>query len=582
VAPSAGELVTNNVRLEQPLGEGGMGSVWRAHHLGLELDVAVKFMAPELVGSAEMRERFAREARAAARIDSPHVVRMFDHGVTPAGVPYIVMELCAGETLRDRISARGALAPEQAERVVHGLCLALAAAHAIGIVHRDIKPENVFLHGRDEVVKVLDFGIAKAGAPGQPALTAVDAVMGTPAYMSVEQLFMPASVSPGFDLWAAAVVAYEAVTGQAAFYGDTLTDLVGAVHDGRFTPPSQLGLPVALDAFFARAFERDPVKRYPSARALADAFSAALQSQRAHPPAPVTAVSTALAMAPTHHAPQPSVATAPTALPAAITQPSPVHAPPPAPRSRRWRWLLVVAGLLVVIGGLGVAKRLRKAVAVAREDDGDDNERSRRRRPKPAPQDPAPSPPSPPPPPAPAADVAKCVATWAELQYSSWRLYEVTLAGEGVAVSLSDGLVVERVGLAHGVLTFSYAVPGSGSLDYACHCTAEVTMKCTFTGANVTSLHRVRHKSPADFVGSWLTSDGADTFVVEELAGGTLAVSTGGEPLRSSFAAGVLRWDGPDELRTHCIVAEQGQRLRCVAGDGDSSEQLDLVSQSGW
>ncbi|MCC6521756.1 MAG: serine/threonine protein kinase, partial [Polyangiaceae bacterium] len=215
--PGPGTMLTATLRLERELGRGGMGSVWRARHLGLGADVAVKLVAPELLRDEVIRERFAREARAAAHIRSPHVVAILDFGTSADGTPYITMDLCQGETLRRRLARLGRLEPRAAVRVVAGVTLGLEAAHALGIVHRDIKPENVLFDGPDDTVKLLDFGIAKRSDTGERILTMADAVMGTPAYMSPEQVLFPGKVEPAFDLWAVGVVAYEMLTGVSPF-----------------------------------------------------------------------------------------------------------------------------------------------------------------------------------------------------------------------------------------------------------------------------------------------------------------------------------------------------------------------------
>src|SRR5579859_5297092 len=160
-----GTPVTATIRLLRRLGAGGMGSVWVAEHLSLRTQVVVKFMAIELAASADAVERFSREAAAAAQVKSPHVVQMHDHGVTPSGVPFIVMELLEGHDLGKHLAARGRLSIGETAEIVGQVCKALARAHERGIVHRDIKPDNIFLCANPDgeiFVKLLDFGIAKA------------------------------------------------------------------------------------------------------------------------------------------------------------------------------------------------------------------------------------------------------------------------------------------------------------------------------------------------------------------------------------------------------------------------------------
>jgi eukaryotic-like serine/threonine-protein kinase len=213
---AAGLVVTQNVRLLSPLGTGGMGAVWLADHAGLKTKVVVKFM---LVGEATpaARARFAREAAAAAQVKSPHVVQMLDHGVTDGGLPFIVMEHLEGCDLGRVLAERGALAPADVLVVVAQIGKALARLHSVGLVHRDVKPENIFVcDGDDDVyVKLLDFGIVKkdlsASAPGEDTSldgsTNTGQVVGTPFYMSPEQVTAQKVVDARSDLWALGVVA---------------------------------------------------------------------------------------------------------------------------------------------------------------------------------------------------------------------------------------------------------------------------------------------------------------------------------------------------------------------------------------
>ncbi len=287
-------MVTPNVRLVRHLGDGGMGSVWVATHLRLESEVAVKFIDPLLIQQQpSIRARFRREATAAAKIDSPHVVRTFDHGEMDDGTPFIVMELMRGESLADRIHRSGPLGLRDTELVVVQVCKALRMAHKLGIVHRDIKPDNVFLVGQlhdagdddalgagDELfVKILDFGIAKEVNREGSLATMAGSLLGTPYYMSPEQILSSKDVDFRADLWAVAVMAYECLTGSLPFNGETLGGVIAAVVSGRFTPPSALayGLFGVLDSWFARALAMDPSERFGSTRELGNAFAAAVK-----------------------------------------------------------------------------------------------------------------------------------------------------------------------------------------------------------------------------------------------------------------------------------------------------------------
>jgi len=260
-----------------------MGSVWLAEHLTLRTQVAVKFMSERLAQDPEYVQRFSREAMSSAQIKSPHVVQVFDYGISADGTPFIVMELLEGEDLRVRLSRVGTISVEEAAVIASHLSRALSKAHALGIVHRDIKPDNVFLTDQDGelFVKVLDFGIAKHAAGSSDALdgmTGTGAMVGTPHYMSPEQILSARRVDHRADLWSVGVVLYRALTGQVPFQGETLGAVCVAIERGTFAPLSQRrpGLPITLDAWFQRALARDPAMRFQSAKELADGFVAAL------------------------------------------------------------------------------------------------------------------------------------------------------------------------------------------------------------------------------------------------------------------------------------------------------------------
>ncbi len=282
--PSAGSILKENLVLGRELGRGAMGVVWLAHNRTLDSRVAVKVLSARGLGSDEARARFAREARAVARIDSPHVVRVFDYGTTDDGDPFFVMELLRGRDLKSHLEEHGPLEPDDAVTVVRQLCAALGRAHELSVVHRDIKPANVFLSegSEDLFVKVVDFGIARLVTDGGLDLTATTALLGTPYYMSPEQFVDPRGIDARADLWSVAVVAYACLTGCLPFQGDTVGALSLTVHRGEFTPATEhrSSLPPAVDAWFRRALDPEPSKRFQTARELADAFTAALRGER--------------------------------------------------------------------------------------------------------------------------------------------------------------------------------------------------------------------------------------------------------------------------------------------------------------
>jgi serine/threonine protein kinase len=284
MSPSAGTRVTPNVELVRPLGEGGMGKVWVARHLGLDAEVAVKFVSADF-DDASAAERFKREAALSAKIKSPHVVKTFDYGLTD-GVPYIVMELLAGETLGDRLARVERLVPRDVSLIVSQTAQVLEEAHALGVVHRDIKPDNIFLveAGYELFVKVLDFGIAKQTTKlGVASVTDTGAIVGTPEYMAPEQLLSPKAADWRADMWAVAVLAYRALVGVVPFKGETLPSLSLAICNAQFTPPSEIvsGLPVGVDDWFMRAFAPEPKDRFESDTEMAHALGELLRDSTA-------------------------------------------------------------------------------------------------------------------------------------------------------------------------------------------------------------------------------------------------------------------------------------------------------------
>ncbi|MFO0555290.1 MAG: protein kinase, partial [Polyangiaceae bacterium] len=384
----AGAQVSDRLRLVRPLGQGGMGSVWVARHATLDIDVAVKFIAPSLGAiDPDVLLRFKREAQLAAKLAGPHVVRTLDHGVTRDGVPYIAMELLKGESLAERIERAGPIAPAELVRIVDDVAEGLAEAHALGIVHRDIKPQNLFVTrspSGKEVVKVLDFGIARSESK-EDAVTASGGVLGTALYMSPEQLMEPGSPDKSADLWALAVVAYEALTRRHAFGRDTVGATVMAVARADFAPVSSHGpFPASVDAFFVRAFSLDKAKRFATAPELSRALAAALEGVAPIPvsePAQGARDLTALANEPTgeflarqptelaHSETQALTAIEPVTQPPsrdAETAKTELHESPPlgaraapeTPRRRRTLgWAAMGVGTAAIVGGLALRTR---------------------------------------------------------------------------------------------------------------------------------------------------------------------------------------------------------------------------------
>lgn len=275
----SGTMLTPAIRLFRPIAVGGMGSVWLAEHLGIGAPVAVKFLHPSIASHPAAIARFRREAAAAARIRSQHVVQIFDCAVSDGGLLYMVMELLEGETLEELLGRGGRVSLEETSRIVRQVSHVLAKAHDAGIIHRDVKPENLVLVEGEEhpFVKLIDFGIARFVGDDESRLTSAGQVVGTPQYMSPEQI-EGVDATAANDLWSLAVVAYACLTGALPFDGNDLVGMAVALKRGAFVPPSTLarGVPRALDAWFARAFDPVPARRFESARSMWLAFEEAL------------------------------------------------------------------------------------------------------------------------------------------------------------------------------------------------------------------------------------------------------------------------------------------------------------------
>jgi serine/threonine protein kinase len=278
-----GTVLAHSYRLLEPIGEGGMGCVWVAEHIALDRKVAVKVMTDEAILDPATRQRFEQEARATARVDSPHVVRVLDFDFTEDGLPFLVLELLTGETLEERIVRSGPLSIEETKAVLDQTSEALGAAHSCGILHRDIKAENLFLQRSDAIdVKLLDFGIALMKTPDpRKHITLQRGPIGTPQYMSPEQM-MVAEVSEQSDLFSLGVCVYYALTGEFPFCGDTLAMISVACLRGSFQPPSVLcrELPTTVDAWFRQALALEPAKRFASTSSMRESFAVAVARPR--------------------------------------------------------------------------------------------------------------------------------------------------------------------------------------------------------------------------------------------------------------------------------------------------------------
>ncbi len=276
VTMAPGQLVVPGMRLVRKIAEGGMGSVWEGEHMALKTSVAVKFVLSEFGDNEEAAARFEREATAAARIKSPHVVQVLNHGLTEDDVPFIVMELLEGEDLETRLKREPRLPIELVVHIVTQAAKGLDKAHSLGIIHRDIKPSNIFLTdvGGEVFVKLLDFGIAKLSMAdiARTRVTQTGSVIGTPVFMAPEQMTHAKDAGAPADMWSLGVVAYLALTGSLPYDSETIASLAMAIERGTFTPVSSLveGLPTGVDAWFLRALAKDPTARFGSIRELAE------------------------------------------------------------------------------------------------------------------------------------------------------------------------------------------------------------------------------------------------------------------------------------------------------------------------
>ena len=276
-----GDVLAGKYRMERILGVGGMGVVVAAHHIQLDEPVALKFLLPHARRNPEAVARFIREARAAAKIKSEHVARVSDVGQFENGAPYMVMEFLQGGDLSGWLEQNGPLPFDQAVDFVLQACVAVADAHVLGIVHRDLKPANLFCVRRSDgqlTIKVLDFGISKtshlgSSGPGMD-MTKTSANMGTPLYMSPEQMRSSRDVDGGTDLWALGVILFELLTGKPPFDADALTELVMKVATDptpslrAFRPDA----PAGLEAVIGKCLEKDRAKRYRNVAELAVAL----------------------------------------------------------------------------------------------------------------------------------------------------------------------------------------------------------------------------------------------------------------------------------------------------------------------
>jgi hypothetical protein len=274
-------VIDRKFRLDQRIGRGGMGSVYRARDMRLDRDVAIKVVRAELLNDPDARRRFRREAQLVARLQHPSIVSIFDYGTFPDGAAYLVMELVRGDDLRRILTRDGPFPPARAAQVLSQICAAIDAAHREGILHRDLKPENIFLTAGETEVKVLDFGVAKLvgedrrlddGAPGA-TMTVDGTIVGTPAYMAPEQL-RGEPLDARSDVFSLGVMAFEMLSGELPFGRGPLADI--ALRQARGVPPLKSVIPPALEQVVRTALAMDASVRPPSPSAFASLVQTAV------------------------------------------------------------------------------------------------------------------------------------------------------------------------------------------------------------------------------------------------------------------------------------------------------------------
>jgi serine/threonine-protein kinase len=351
-----GTVLSGKYKLVSLLGEGGMGAVWRAEDLRLGgAPVAIKLMHSRDAAQPEIRARFEQEVRTAARLRHPHVAQVYDVGVDEqSGAPFFAMELLEGETLKERLVRGGVLGPAELARVVSHVAHGLSRAHELGIVHRDLKPANIFLvqNADGGQAKVLDFGIAKRMSHSlMHGATATGMVLGTPFYMSPEQILSSKDVDHRSDVWSLAVIACESLTGRLPFEADNLPGLSLAICQGRPTLPSLLGpVPPGFDVWFERATSLDRQQRFDSVLQMAQLLRevcGTVESQRSASGAGARDYAAAgLLREPARSSPS----TGPLSRTATGSRQLGADTlAAPVPLWRRWRWVAAAAALVVVV-----------------------------------------------------------------------------------------------------------------------------------------------------------------------------------------------------------------------------------------
>jgi serine/threonine-protein kinase len=352
-----GQLLAGKYRVERVLGQGGMGVVLAARHIHLEERVAIKLMLAEAAFSPEAVARFVREARAAARLESAHVAKVSDVGTLEDGRPFMVMEYLDGADLSQVLASSGPLSVSDAVDYLLQAGEAIAEAHSLGIVHRDLKPANLFLtrrRDRTPHVKVLDFGISKvaAAAGSEQAMTRTSAMMGSPLYMSPEQMTSVRDVDGRSDIWALGIILFELLTGSPPFVGETLPQVCGLViqTEAPLASSRRPDLTPEIDEIIRRCLAKDPGQRFQNVAELAQALQP-LASRYGRSSAERILLLAGGGEVPS--LPQPLAERVAKAVTAQVPG---THAAwgdtrPPAAAAKGKGWLAALAGVVAVLGG---------------------------------------------------------------------------------------------------------------------------------------------------------------------------------------------------------------------------------------
>lgn len=359
-----GRTLSNQFRLVRLLGEGGMGAVFEADALNGEGKRAIKILHPEYVDEPEVLQRFYAEAETAKRLDHPNIARVFDLATAEDGTPYLVMELLEGIPLSAYVRPGVPHPVQRAAPIIHAILQALTEAHRRGVVHRDLKPENVFLVRQETgqfAVKVLDFGIAKVmdAAGGMGSKTRTGVLLGTPGYMSPEQLKNAKTVDPRSDLWSVGIMLYEMLTGREAFEADTDFGRLTAVLTQDPVPVDKTDPKLApFREYFMRALARDLDSRFQDAEEMANALLALARggvpqptAARSKPQDTSSTVLSAKSHGPVSVAPASQVRPSPQV---AVVSPAPLATAAEAGPKAIAPWMLAVATSVALVLGFVV------------------------------------------------------------------------------------------------------------------------------------------------------------------------------------------------------------------------------------